>query len=142
MKWYGWVILATILFFLRNGGLKITEEMNLPNTPILFISYLFGLLCFSMGIIQNRFASFRSSNTKVGLYWGLLSGIFSFAGLQLYAHSLIEGPASIVAPIFSTNSLIVAILSILIYQERLSGIQTVCLILLFSGLISIRITIS
>jgi len=142
IKWYGLVVIATILFFLRNGGLKITDEMNLPNTPVLLIGYLLGLFWFSIDIMRKRLFSFRSVKIKIGLYWGIISGVFSFAGMQLYAQALMEGPASIVAPIFAASSLIVALLSILIYRERLSAIQSICLLLLFSGLILIRISSS
>lgn len=138
MLWYRLVFVSTILFFLRNGGLKITEEINLPNTPILFISYVFGLIWFTIDILRKKETNFFSKETTVGLGWGMGSGIFSFAGLQLYALSLVKGPASIVAPIFSTNSLFVAILSILIYRERLSFIQCFCLCLLFAGFVMIR----
>jgi uncharacterized membrane protein len=67
------------------------------------------------------------------------AGFFSFAGMQLYAIALDLGPASIIAPIFSTNSLVVALLSILVFRERLSLMQSVSLILLFAGLVLIRI---
>ncbi|TCS97039.1 DMT family transporter [Hazenella coriacea] len=138
IRWYVLVLTATLLFFLRNGGLKITEEMKLPNATILFISYLFGLVWFTFAILRKKEARTRSQ-VKTGLGWGLASGIFSFGGMQIYAIALEEGPASIVAPIFATNSLIVALLSILIYRERLSFVQTISLILLFIGLVSIRL---
>jgi uncharacterized membrane protein len=60
--------------------------------------------------------------------------------MQIYATALNSGPASIIAPIFATNSLVVALLSILIYQERLSLVQTCSLIMLFLGLILIRLS--
>lgn len=40
--WYVYAFLATVLFFLRNGGLKVTEEMALPNTTILMVGYFVG----------------------------------------------------------------------------------------------------
>ncbi|RAL27083.1 EamA family transporter [Thermoflavimicrobium daqui] len=139
LHWYLLVLIATLLFFLRNGGLKITEEMHLPNAMILFISYFFGLIWFSVEIIRKKHSKLAKSAKKIGLGWGLGSGIFSFAGMQIYAIALAEGPASIVSPIFSTNSLVVAILSIWIYRERLSLLQTLSLIILFIGLICIRL---
>jgi multidrug transporter EmrE-like cation transporter len=42
--WYLFVGVVFIGFFIRNGGLKITEEMNLNNNPVIFISYVFGLV--------------------------------------------------------------------------------------------------
>jgi len=136
-RWYALIFLATLLFFLRNGGLKITEELDLSNSAILFVSYVFGLIWFTVeGMMKPIPLSERTA--KIGLGWGLATGIFSFAGLQIYAVALQQGPASIVAPIFAANSLVVAILSIWWYKERLSLIQTLSLILLFVGLIFIR----
>lgn len=141
LKWYMLVIVAMILFFFRNGGLKVTEEMNLPNAMVLFISYLFGLIWFSIGLFYRKNRVVLSSKKQTGARLGLCSGIFSFAGMQIYAIALEEGPASMVSPIFSTNSLIVALLSIWFYKERLSLLQTISLIMLFLGLIFTRLSI-
>jgi drug/metabolite transporter (DMT)-like permease len=139
-RWYLLIFLAMLLFFFRNGGLKITEEMNLSNTSILLISYLFGWIWFTWQILRKAPpAGFRQKSRRTGMVWGLGAGFFSFAGMQLYAIALDHGPASIIAPIFSTNSLVVALLSILVFRERLSLMQSVSLILLFAGLILIRI---
>jgi len=140
-RWYALVLTATLLFSFRNGGLKVTQEMHIPGTPVLFYGYVLGLIWFVVEVIRQS----RSENTesrkaaRTGLFWGLLSGIFSFLGMQLYSVALIDGPASIVAPMFATNSLIVAILSILIFRERLSLLQTCSLVFLFVGLILIRL---
>lgn len=136
-RWYLVVVLSMLLFFLRNGGLKITEEMNRSNSMILFISYLFGVIWFSF--VKQNGTKLNSNSNKIGWIWGLLSGVFSFAGMQLYAVALKSGPASIVSPIFATNSLIVAVLSIIIYKERLSKLQWISLLLLVVGLVTIRI---
>lgn len=138
-SWYFLVIAAMFLFFLRNGGLKITEEMNLPNVMILFVGYFFGFIWFSLKAKHPKHLSTTKSAKRIGLYWGIGSGLFSFAGMQMYALALEEGPASIVSPIFATNSLVVAILSIWIFRERLSIIQTLSLIIFVTGLISIRL---
>src|SRR5690606_39727221 len=45
-RWYFLVLLATLLFTLRNGGLKVTEEMALSGTLVLFYGYLLGLVWF------------------------------------------------------------------------------------------------
>lgn len=138
-RWYLLIFLAMLLFFFRNGGLKITEEMHLSNTSILFISYLFGFVWFTWQILRkSSTAGFRQKQNTTGMIWGLGAGFFSFGGMQLYAIALDQGPATIIAPIFSTNSLVVAILSILIFRERLSLMQSMSLVLLFAGLILIR----
>jgi uncharacterized membrane protein len=135
-RWYLLVLVATLLFTFRNGGLKVTEEAGLAGEVILFYGYLFSWLWMLLEMRRHR----RDlAAMKRGLSWGGLAGIFSFVGMQLYAIALIEGPASIVAPLFATNSLVVALLSILLFKERLSLIQTLALFLLVSGLIITRL---
>ena len=142
-RWYFLVLAATLLFTLRNGGLKVTEEMALSGTLVLFYGYLLGLVWFLaedlLRRIRGTLAERPHGAALTGLWWGSLAGIFSFVGMQLYAVALIDGPASIVAPLFATNSLVVAVFSILFYRERLSRIQTLSLILLFAGLVLVRI---
>ncbi|MDF9478965.1 DMT family transporter [Bacillus cereus] len=139
LKWYMLVLAATFLFFLRNGGLKVTEELHLPSAMVLLISYFFAFLWFSIEIFRNKNSNLTIAVKRTGIYWGLGSGIFSFVGMQIYAIAVAKGPASIVAPIFSTNSLVVALLSIWIYRERISKLQTISLIILFLGLIFTRL---
>lgn len=138
--WYAYAILATVLFFLRNGGLKITEEIFLPNTPILFVGYLLGFLwaLFAHFFSKERKKIERSIKNKAYIF-GLITGIFSYGGMQLYAVALQTGPASIISPIFATNSLIVAILSILFLKERLTRIQIITLLSVFVGIVLLRI---
>ncbi|QDZ76821.1 DMT family transporter [Bacillus cereus] len=139
LKWYMLVLTATFLFFLRNGGLKVTEELHLPSAMVLLISYFFAFLWFSIEIFRNKNSNLTIAVRRTGIYWGLGSGVFSFVGMQIYAIAVAKGPASIVAPIFSTNSLVVAVLSIWIYKERISKLQTISLIILFLGLIFTRL---
>ncbi|NEW08596.1 EamA family transporter [Paenibacillus sp. SYP-B3998] len=139
LRWYMLVLTATFLFFLRNGGLKVTEELHLPNAMILLISYFFALLWFSIEIFRRKNKNLTRTVKRTGVYWGLGSGIFSFFGMQIYVIAVSNGPASIVAPIFSTNSLVVALLSIWIFRERISLLQTISLFVLFLGLILTRL---
>jgi drug/metabolite transporter (DMT)-like permease len=76
--WYLYVLLATILFFFRNGGLKVTEELSHNNTMILMFAYLFGVLWSTWSIFSKKASTFSSSARKFGLYWGFFVGIFSF----------------------------------------------------------------
>ncbi|MDQ0416482.1 drug/metabolite transporter (DMT)-like permease [Croceifilum oryzae] len=137
--WYLYVFTAMVLFFLRTGGLKITEELDRSNSMILFISYLMGVIWFAIDSFCKRGNLGSTQAIKVGWIWGLSSGIFSFAGMQAYTLALRDGPASIVSPIFATNSLVVALLSILVYKERLSPFQKLALVLLAVGLVTIRL---
>ncbi|MGO4107779.1 EamA family transporter [Paenibacillus sp. YAF4_2] len=134
-RWYLYVIAAVLFFTFRNGGLKITEELGLSSAPILFIGYALSLIWFAFPV---RKATDRAA-VRTGLKLGLLAGLFSYGGLQLYAVALATGPANLAAPIFATNSLVVAAGSILIYKERLNRAQWAAFLLTIAGLIIIRI---
>ncbi|WP_420891010.1 EamA family transporter, partial [Megasphaera massiliensis] len=105
-RWFILVGVAVILFAFRNGGLKITEELGLPSAPVLFIGYALSLLWFIRPLLQAR-ADRQAAAT--GLKLGLLAGVFSYGGLHLYTVALTTGPANLAAPIFATNSLVVAL---------------------------------
>lgn len=140
--WYLFVSLATVLFFLRNGGLKITEEMALNNTLVLFYGYLFGLL-WSIGQMAWERQKTRTPSgagpRRTGWISGLIAGLFSFSGMQIYAYALTVGPASLVSPIFSVYGLVIALLSMWWFSERLSIIQILSLIGIMTGIVLLRI---
>ncbi|WP_435165354.1 EamA family transporter [Paenibacillus glycanilyticus] len=134
-RWYLYVTAAILFFTFRNAGLKVTEELGLSSAPILFIGYALSLIWFAIPL---RKAS-SSAAFRTGLKLGLLAGVFSYGGLQLYAVALATGPSNLAAPIFATNSLVVAAGSILVYKEKLNRAQWAAFILTIAGLIIIRI---
>lgn len=134
-RWFVLVGLAIILFALRNGGLKVTDELGLPSAPILFIAYALSLIWF---LLPAKNAENRSSK-RTGLWFGLIAGLFSYGGLQLYAVALSTGQANLAAPIFATNSLVVAIGAIALYKEKLSFMQWTAFACTLLGLIIIRV---
>ncbi|SFI91651.1 EamA-like transporter family protein [Paenibacillus sp. UNC496MF] len=151
--WHLYVGLGIALFALRNGGMKVTEEMGLASSPVLFVAYALsfaGFVAFTLRdrtrirsagrigdfVVARRLAA---SGIGTGLKWGLIAGLFSYAGLQLYALALGTGQASIAGPIFAANSLVVAAGSILLYRERLNAPQWSAFVLLFAGLVLIRL---
>lgn len=158
--WYGLLALAVIMFALRNGGLKVTAELGFEAAPVLFVAYLLSVLFFIFPALQEQrqtdgtlaSASFdhlqqtapsavrAKADWRVGMRYGMISGLCSYGGLQLYAVALQNGPANLVAPIFATNGLLVSLLSILIYKERLNKLQWLAFIFLLLGLVTIRIT--
>lgn len=160
-KWYGLVTAATLLFVFRNGGLKVTESLGLDNTSVLWAGYLLSWIWFALAARLERrrawpaelprdeaanperpaaaaAASPARSSRTVGLLWGLAAGVCSYGGLQLYAAALAIGPSHLIAPIFATNSLVVAIGSLLLYRERLTRLQMAALALLLAGLALVR----
>ncbi|MEW9700748.1 EamA family transporter [Paenibacillus sp. SI8] len=145
-KWFGLVALGGLLFFFRNGGLKVTAELGLANTPILCYSYLLSAIWFAFAAAKTQQSPAQPDTIvtsdaarRTGLLWGLLSGCFSYGGLQLYSAALQMGPGSIVAPIFSTYGLVVVVGSVLVYKEKLTILQGLALALLFAGLIFVKL---
>ncbi|GGD74841.1 EamA family transporter [Paenibacillus nasutitermitis] len=156
-KWYLYVGLSIILFAIRNGGLKVTGDWGLSSAPVLFVSYAISILWFAYAALMDhkRLASggaasvpadaasversaAASNPTRTGLLLGLLAGLFSYGGLQLYAVALQTGQANIAGPIFAANSLVVAAGSIVLYRERLTVLQWAAFILMIAGLVLIR----
>lgn len=142
-RWYGLVTFAIVLFFLRNGGLKITEEMGLNNTMVLCYGYLLGAIWSGILSVRSwrsmRWLGERSEARRRGFTVGLVAGVFSFGGMQLYAFGLAHGPASIVSPIFALNSLVTGMLAITLLKERLSCYQIISVIGIVSGIVVLRV---
>ncbi|RIX53000.1 DMT family transporter [Paenibacillus nanensis] len=134
-RWFIIVGLAIVMFALRNGGLKVTDELGLSSAPILFVAYALSLLWFLIPSKEQR----ERASDRIGLQLGLAAGVFSYGGLQLYAYAISTGQANLAAPIFATNSLVVAIGSILFYKERLTMLQWAAFLFLLAGLIVIKL---
>lgn len=166
-KWFALIAFSIILFAIRNGGLKVTGELELASAPILFTGYALSALWFAVPAWRLAVRQRRQPHTAasqpgtqpaewqpavqhgaerqgaasfhVGWRWGLLAGLFSYGGLQLYAIALLTGKANIVAPLFATNGLVVAAGAILLFKERLTIQQSVALACAIAGLILVRL---
>ncbi|MGY3803979.1 EamA family transporter [Pigmentibacter ruber] len=153
-KWFIWVILGSLFLFLREGGLKITQEIKLNNTIVLLYSYIFCFILSSTAIILKEKRIFKADinlnktsfsiaylmkimkekNRSYGIIFGLITGFCSGLGLYLYSQALLTGPTSLVALIFSARSLVIVLLSYILHKERLSLFQKCSVILLCLGL--------
>ncbi|WP_128656342.1 EamA family transporter [Paenibacillus sp. 598K] len=133
--WGLYVAAGILLFSLRNGGLKVTEELQLEATPILLAAYALSALWFLPPLLRSGDRASR----RIGWRWGLLAGLFSYGGLQLYAMALETGKANLAAPIFATNGLVIALGAILIYRERLTPLQSAAFVCMMAGLVVIRL---
>ncbi|RAP75409.1 EamA family transporter [Paenibacillus montanisoli] len=156
-RWYFYIGVSIVLFAVRNGGLKVTGDLGLESAPILFAAYGLSVLWFAAAS-QREWSSQTSlgglpaaaragtaaimrrslRSLSIGMKWGLVAGLFSYGGLQLYAIALETGRANIAGPIFAANSLVVAAGAILLYRERLNVYQTVAFALTIAGLVLIR----
>ncbi|RUS46157.1 DMT family transporter [Cohnella sp. AR92] len=157
-RWYAFVFFAMLLFFFRNGGLKVTEAMDLDNTSVLWSGYLLSWIWFAVASRKeasgpeagkaepgertdkaSKPGKIAKSSLRIGYLWGLAAGICSYGGLQLYSAALGEGPSHLVAPIFATNGLVVALGSVLLFREKLSILQWGAFAFLMLGLVLVRI---
>ncbi|QYR20483.1 DMT family transporter [Paenibacillus sp. sptzw28] len=155
-NWYFYVGVSIVLFAVRNGGLKVTGEMGLEGAPVLFVAYLLSIVWFTGTVLREqnalqplgafytaeaagRMMRQSAASARIGMRWGIIAGLFSYGGLQLYAVSLQTGQANIAGPIFASNSLVVAVGSIVLYKEKLTTLQWIAFILMFAGLILIRL---
>jgi len=136
--WYGLMLFSILFLFIRTGGLKITDEIGLNNTLVLGYGYIVGIVWFGVMALRQPFQLDRDI-WGFALGWGLVSGICSFGGLQLFAFAIARGPASIIAPIFALNGLVFATLTITILHERLSRHQTLAMLGCVVGLVLLRI---
>lgn len=96
-RWFLIVGVAIVMFALRNGGLKVTDELGLASAPILFVAYVLSLLWFLIPSKVER----NPAADRIGLQLGLAAGLFSYGGLQLYAYAIATGQANLAAPIFA-----------------------------------------
>ena len=128
-SWYVLVILASVFLAVRNGGLKVTNEIGLDNNIVLFYSYAIPALVFYFMKPRNYLAE------RQAIFLGGLGGMFSILGMVLYAHALSAGPASIVIPVFCTYNIFLIIGGYFLFKERLSKVQklSVCLAVLSSA---------
>ncbi|SDX22194.1 EamA family transporter [Paenibacillus sp. CF384] len=156
-RWYFYVGISILLFAIRNGGLKVTGDLELSSAPVLFVAYSLSIVWFALVARQERsrrtsLGSFRAGaeegsrlmqkslrSASIGMKWGLVAGLFSYGGLQLYAIALETGRANIAGPIFAANSLVVAAGSIILYRERLNTYQWIAFALTIAGLVLIRL---
>jgi uncharacterized membrane protein len=136
-RWYGLIILTILCLSLREGGLKIGQEMELNTILILFYAYLCAF--FFNGLLICRRGTLQSANWH-GIGVGVVVGLFSAGGLALFAYALELGPASIIAPIFAARSFVVVFLATLICKERLSACQIVAIVLLIVAFCLLCIT--
>lgn len=140
-RWFIFVLLGAACLFIREGGLKITQEMGIHNTQLLCVSYLICILftLITMVIVSKNKNALEPEfctpkHKSKSVYFGLIAGICSGLGLYLYSHSLAIGPTSLVVLIFSARSFVIVFFAYFLHHERLSKFQILSLVSLTVGL--------
>lgn len=132
-SWYMFVILASLFLAIRNGGLKVTNEMGLDNDIILFYSYVIPAIIFLY--LKPRDYTFE----KQALLLGGIGGLFSISGMLLYALALSTGPAGIVIPIFCTYNVFLVVGGYFLFKEQLSRVQKLSVAIVIFSSASLRL---
>lgn len=133
-KWFFLVAAASALFAIRNGGLKVTQEVGLDNSSVIFFAYLTPAIVFFIMKPSN------SVKENLALRFGLIGGFFSVVGMVLYASALSKGPASLVIPVFSTYNVFLVIGGHILFSERLSLIQYLSVFATILATVGLKLT--
>lgn len=105
-------------------------------------AHLFGTFVLLLLVIFSLFGHFTSLNVPQNINSWITVAFFGSLQMIIYwlfYDALDKGKASIIAPIFSTYSGIVAVISLLFFGEALSGHKLIALIIIFSGTLLMNI---
>ncbi|MEN9406697.1 MAG: hypothetical protein RLZ12_981 [Bacillota bacterium] len=137
VRWYYYVILGTILFFPRNGGLKLVVYYGLGKEMVLFIVHSVAWVFFAIALFlkRRRGKTIAVSFTNKTVIIGVLAGIGMALSMNLYALAIAQGPGQLseIAAVFATSSLVVALLSRVVYSEKLSLMQVFSIFAIVGG---------
>lgn len=143
-SWLFLVLAASFFFFIREGGLKITQEIGYSNGLVLCLSYtLCTIVIFFDIIIKKRKYAMRINFIQSARHWrkirlplvyGAVAGLCSAAGLEAFIQGLASGPTSLVVLIFASRSLIITFTCYFLFKERLTPLQWSALLVAFVGI--------
>jgi uncharacterized membrane protein len=140
-KWYYYVLLGTILFFPRNGGLKLIVHYGMCKEMVLFLANVVAFIYFgTVLVLKKNKGNVNSLNKKVALV-GFLAGANIALSMNFYAAAVEKGSGQLsqIAAIFSATGLVVALLARIFCKERLSLIQICSMLAIVGGTVFIAL---
>lgn len=133
--WIVFVVLGIVSLFMREGGLKISQENGLDNLEVLFFGYAFAAMLALLTQTQRK--SKQLINHRQALILGSATGVLSAAGMGMLAFAMTKGPASVIVPVFSARNMVTVLLILIFFKEKLTKVQWVSISLMFTGIIVI-----
>ena len=118
--WTGWTFLGKI-------ALKTVSPVQ--------ATIVYGLASVAIGAATLLLGSRSASWSQPGLWLAVLSAVIGSLGLLTYYLALERGKASLVGPVVSVYPAIVALLSVALLSERLSGVQVAGIVLAVTGVV-------
>ncbi|CAG9606836.1 DMT family transporter [Pseudoneobacillus rhizosphaerae] len=127
--WIVAAVLTMLCFGINNMIFKVTSGKGLSKVHMQFFFYLIAfLLMFSYGTVIG-FASFNSLTIVLGAVIGILN---ANGNIQM-SMAFEKGPASITSPLISTNTVIPILSAALIFQEHITLIQWIGIIVMLAS---------
>jgi drug/metabolite transporter (DMT)-like permease len=127
--WIVAAVLTMLCFGINNMIFKVTSGKGLSKVHMQFFFYLIAfLLMFSYGTVIG-FASFNSLTIVLGAVIGILN---ANGNIQM-SKAFEKGPASITSPLISTNTVIPILSAALIFQEHITLIQWIGIIVMLAS---------
>lgn len=134
----GFFLLLAVASALSFGGagflLKVGVERKYPIQQLLLGLYLSGTLLFACIVSVNNQWDFSFNYLIAGIVIALGS---SFGNLFV-GRALGAGPASLTSPLVNMNVVLVAIMSVLFYGERLNLLSIIGLVFLITAMVFIK----
>jgi drug/metabolite transporter (DMT)-like permease len=127
--WIVAAVLTMLCFGINNMIFKVTSGKGLSKVHMQFFFYLIAfLLMFGYGTVIG-FASFNSLTIVLGAVIGILN---ANGNIQM-SKAFEKGPASITSPLISTNTVIPILSAALIFQEHITLIQWIGIIVMLAS---------
>lgn len=132
-------LLLTLIAAIASSLASISSKFaanNVNQFSFIAVSYTVNAL-LSLGA-KSKFKTQNRSKLLPALILGIIIGILNFMGFYAYIQALKTGPLSIVATIMSLNFIIVIILSILVYKEKLTLKRVLGIVLTIVAMLLLR----
>jgi len=137
-----WVILTVITFLgygFVNLMFKVGERVG-ASIPVVTVSlYAFAAVFSASWFLYKKQLSFESLSSLdlKSLGVGISIAVFSIVGVIALQEALRVGKASLVAPIIALNSLVVILVSLLLFKEVITVKQVFGILLALAGVVLI-----
>jgi bacterial/archaeal transporter family protein len=123
--WMLYTILTVVTWGLWGVFSKLAANYTKPRQSILFQTV--GVLAFALVVLVLE--RFHVEWTAAGFTWAALGGFFAFIGFLTFFAALVDGKVSTVVVLSALYPLVTILISVAFLHERLSGKQTVGIVL-------------
>ncbi|MGC1384610.1 MAG: EamA family transporter [Candidatus Acidiferrales bacterium] len=124
-SWMGYTILTVVTWGLWGVFSKLAANYTKPRQSILFQTV--GVLAFAFVVLVLE--RFHVEWNAPGFTWAALGGFCAFVGFLTFFAALIDGKTSTVVVLSALYPLVTIVISIAFLHERLTGKQTVGIVL-------------